>query len=151
MKLWISSWLLGAFAAGVMISASYGSANAGTRAACGVLSLAEVRGLARSPVSVLKAGSSSPTTFPDTTTISSCTYVVMNASGQGIAGRTARIHLIWAPAAKLAQTSQFYAKRHEQASGMKGSVLVTVAVRNDNNIIDQSASQQLLAAVLQKL
>ena len=34
---------------------------------------------------------------------------------------------------------------------MKGSVLVTVAVRNDNNIIDQSASQQLLAAVLQKL
>jgi|GEM_PF-4066286 len=31
MKLWISSWLLGSLAFGVMISASPGSANAGTR------------------------------------------------------------------------------------------------------------------------
>ncbi len=60
---------------------------------------------------------------------------------------------LWGPQAKFAQTSDYYIKRHIEASGMKGDVLVVAWVGSPANgkAGDWAASQKLLAAVLQKL
>ena len=59
---------------------------------------------------------------------------------------------MWGPTEKLAKVSQFYANRHKEVASMKGGVLVLASITNDDNRgVDQSASQKLLAAVLQKL
>jgi len=52
------------------------------RAACGILSLAEVRALVHFPVSVFVPGSSEPTTTGNTT-VSSSTYVLLDACWSG--------------------------------------------------------------------
>ena len=132
--------------------ATTGSAAAKPRAACDVLPLAEVRALVGSPVSVLDMGLSAPATRGDTTN-ATCVYAVLDASGRPIKGRTAKFSLMWAPKAKLAQANDFYTKRHIEAPGIKGDVLVLAWIGDPSGgkAGDWSASSRLLASVLQKL
>ncbi len=60
---------------------------------------------------------------------------------------------MWAPQVTLAQTSDFYVKRHIEAAAMKGDTLVVawVGSPSEGKTGNWSASQKLLAAVLQKL
>ena len=132
-----------------LVCATAGAASAAPRDACGVLSLAEVRSLVGAPVSVFDAGSSAPTTRGDAT-VSTCTYVSLDASGHVAKGRGAKFTLMWASDAKLAETNAYYVKRHKEAPGLKGNVLVVAWVGNQSEG-DWSASQKLLAEVLKKL
>jgi len=147
----VSSSFLGSFvAAGLIVMAA--RATASPRAACDVLSLAEVRTLVGAQMAVFEAGSSPATTRGDST-MSTCTYVLTDASGHPANGLGAKFTLMWAPQAKLAQSNDFYTKRHIEASGMKGDVLVVAWIGSPSNgkAGDWSASQKLLAAVLQKI
>jgi hypothetical protein len=148
----LSSSFLGSFVAASLIMAAAGPATASPRSACDVLSLAEVRSLVGAQMVVFEAGSSPATTRGDST-MSTCTYVVTAAGGHPANGPGAKFTLLWGPPAKLAQTSDFYIKRHIEASGMKGGVLVVAWVGSPANgkAGDWPASQKLLAAVLQKL
>lgn len=132
-----------------LICATSGAASAAPRDACGVLSLAEVRSLVGAPVSVFDASSSAPTTRGDAT-VSTCTYVSMDANGHVAKGRGAKFTLMWASDARLAETNAYYVKRHKEAPGLKGNVLVVAWVGNQSDA-DWSASQRLLAAVLKNL
>jgi hypothetical protein len=148
----LSSSFLGSLVTACLIVAVAGPATASPRSACDVLSLAEVRSLVGAQVAVFEAGSSPPATRGDST-MSTCTYVMMDAGGHPANGPGAKFTLMWAPKAKLAQTNDFYTKRHIEAPGMKGDVLVAAWVGSPSNGTagDWSASQKLLAAVLQKL
>ncbi len=147
-----SSGLLASLVTSGMILATSGRAVAGTRAACDLLPLEEVRALVGSPVSVFMPDLSTPTTRGDTT-FSTCTYVVLDAAGHGAKGRSAKFTLMWGPKAKLSETNDFYTKRHMEAPALKGDVLVLAWVGNvaDGKAGDWAASQKLLAAVLKKL
>ena len=103
-------------------------------------------------MAVFEAGSSPATTRGDST-VSTCTYVTTDASGHQVNGLGAKFTLMWAPKATLAQSNDFYTKRHIEASGMKGDVLVVAWIgdASKGKVGDWSASQKLLAAVLQKL
>jgi hypothetical protein len=138
--------------AGLVVAAAGLATAASPRAACGVLSLAEVRGVVGAQVTVFEAGSSSPTTRGDAT-MSTCTYVMTDAGGHPANGPGAKFTLMWGSKAKLAETNEFYTKRHIEAPGVKGDVLVVAWVGSPSNgkAGDWSASQKLLAAVLQKL
>ena len=151
MKMSSSALLVSLITTG-MILATSGRAVADVRPACTLLSLAEVRVLVGSPVSVFMPDLSTPTTRADTT-VSTCTYVVQDAAGHPAKGRSAKLTLMWAPKAKLSETNDFYTKRHIEAPGIKGDVLVLAWVGNVANgkAGDWAASQKLLAAVLQKL
>ena len=150
-SVWSSSFL-GSFVTACLIVATAGRATASPRVACDVLSLAEVRSLVGAQMVVFEAGSSAPTTRGDST-VSTCTYVLTDAGGHPANGLGAKFTLMWAPKAKLAQSNDFYIKRHIEASGMKGDVLVVawIGSPSDGKAGDWSASQKLLAAVLQKL
>ena len=117
-----------------------------------MLSLAEVRSLAGAQLVVFEPGSSPATTRGDTT-VSTCTYVQTDASGRQVNGLGAKFTLMWGPKDKLTQTNDYYVKRHIEASGMKGDVLVVAWIgdASKGKAGDWSASQKLLAAVLQKL
>ena len=151
MKASLSPLLSSLLVAGI-ISATSTSAAANPRPACDVLPLAEVRALVGSPVSVFDMGLSAPATRGDTT-YATCVYAVLGASGHPIKGRGAKFSLMWAPKAKLAQVNDFYTKRHIEAPGIKGDVLVLAWVGNPSGekAGDWSASSKLLASVLQKL
>ncbi len=84
--------------------------------------------------------------------MSTCTYVLMDAAGHPANGLGAKFTLMWGPKAKLDQSNDFYIKRHIEASGMKGDVLVVAWIGSPSNgkAGDWPASQKLLAAVLQK-
>jgi len=127
-------------------------ATASPRTACDVLSLAEVRTLVGAQMVIFEAGSTPPTTRDDST-LSTCTYVLADAGGRPAKGPGAKFTLLWGPPAKLAQTNDFYVKRHIEASAMKGDVLVVAWIGNPSQgkVGDWSASQKLLAAVLEKL
>jgi hypothetical protein len=151
MKMWSSS-LFGSFVAAGLILAGAGLAMAAPRTACDVLPLAEVQRLVGAQVTIFPAGSSSPTARADTTS-STCTYVMTNAAGHPANGLNAKFSLMWGPKEKLAQTNEFYTKRHIEAVGVKGDTLVTAWIGNpaEGKAGDWSASQKLLAAVLGKL
>lgn len=146
-----SSWV-GSIVTACLIVAAAGRVTASPRSACDVLSLAEVRTLVGAQMVVFEAGSTPPTTRNDATA-STCTYVVTDAGGRPAKGPGAKFTLLWGSKAKLAQTSDYYAKRHIEASGMKGDVLVVAWIGNPSQgkVGDWSASQKLLAAVLEKL
>jgi hypothetical protein len=146
-----SSSLLGSLVTALLIVTAAGPATASPRSACDVLPLAEVRSLVGAQMVVFEAGSTPPTIRGDSTA-STCTYVVTDAAGHPN-GSGAKFTLLWGPQAKLAQTSDYYIKRHIEASGMKGDVLVVAWVGSPSNgkVGDWPASQKLLAAVLQKL
>jgi hypothetical protein len=147
-----ASSFLSSFVTAFLILAAAGRVAAAPRSACGVLSLAEVRSLVGAQLVVFEAGST-PATPRGDSTASTCTYVVTDAGGHPANGPGAKFTLLWGPPAKLAQTSDFYIKRHIEASGMKGDVLVVAWVGSPSNgkAGDWPASQKLLAAVLQKL
>jgi len=148
----LSSSFLGSFVTAGLIVAAAGRATASPRNACDVLPLAEVRTLVGAQVTVFEAGSSRPTARGDST-VSTCTYVLTDAAGHPANGPGAKFTLMWAPQAKLAESHDFYTKRHIEACGMKGDVLVVAWIGSpaDGKGGDWPASQKLLAAVLQKL
>ena len=148
----LSSAWLGTFVTASLIVGAHGGVTASPRTACEVLSLAEVRTLVGAQMTVFEPGSSPATTHGDST-MSTCTYVLTDASGHAAKGLGAKFSLMWAPKTTLAQTNDFYTKRHIEASGIKGDVLVLawVGSPSDGKAGDWSASQKLLAAVLQKL
>ena len=117
-----------------------------------MLSLAEVRALVGSPVSVFQPRLSPPAPRGDTT-YASCLYAVLDAAGHPAKGRVAKVNLMWAPKAKLVQVNDFYVKRHAEASAIKGDALVLawIGAPSEGTTGDLSASAKLLAAVLQKL
>jgi hypothetical protein len=148
------SWssLVGSVITASLILAGTGRGIASPRAACDVLSLTEIRSLVGAQLVVFAAGSSAPTTRGDST-MSTCTYVMTDAAGHPANGLSAKFTLMWAPEEKLTQSGDFYAKRHIEASGMKGDILVVAWIGSPANgkAGDWSASQKLLAAVLAKL
>ena len=148
----LSSSFLGSFVTAYLIVAVAGRATASPRSACDVLSLTEVQSVVGAQMAVFEAGSSPATTRGDST-MSTCTYVLADAGGHPANGLGAKFTLMWAPKAKLAQSSDFYVNRHIEASGMKGDVLVVawIGSRSNGKSGDWSASQKLLAAVLRKL
>ena len=124
------------------------SASAAQRAACSVLTLADVRAIVGDQVVVFDAGSTAPTKKNETT-ISNCTYSLPNFNG-----RSARVTLMWGPSAKLAETNRYYLERNKELPSIKGDVLVLASVtglKNGGMTFDQAASQELLAAILKKL
>ena len=124
------------------------SASAAQRAACSVLTLADVRAIVGDQVVVFDAGSAAPTTENETT-ISNCTYSLPNFNG-----RSARVTLMWGPSAKLAETNKYYLERNKELPSIKGDVFVLASVtglKNGDVTFDRAASQELLAAVLKKL
>jgi hypothetical protein len=112
----------------------------------------EVRNVVGAQVSVFAAGSSLPTTRGDST-MSTCTYVITDAAGHPENGLGAKLTLTWAPKTTLAETNDFYTRRHVEAPSIKGDVLILAWIRNSANgpAGDWSASQKLIAAVLKKL
>lgn len=117
-------------------------------AASSVLPLTEVSAIVGVPVVVSEPSSFSPTAKGDTT-VSNCTYL-----GQSANIRNAKLTLMWASTAKLAETNEYYIKRHKEASAIKGDVLVLAAVMDvakSGTTYDRAASEKLLAAALQKL
>ena len=147
-----SSSLFGSLITAGLILAGADWGIARPRAACDVLSLAEIRSLVGAQVAVFAAGSSAPITRGDST-VSSCTYVMTDAAGRPANGLSAKFTLMWAPKDKLTQSNDFYAKRHIEATGMKDDILVVAWIGSpaDGTAGDWSASQKLLAAVLAKL
>ena len=147
-----SASFVGSLVTACLIVAAAGRATASPRSACDVLSLAEIRSLVGAQVVVFDAGSSPATTRGDST-VSTCTYVLTDASGHPAKGLGAKFTLMWGPKDKLTQSNDFYIKRHIEASGMKGDVVVVAWIGDASNgkAGDWSASQKLLAAVLQKL
>jgi hypothetical protein len=135
-----------------MILATSGRAAAGPRPACPLLSIEKVRVLVGAPVTVFTPDLSTPAARGDTT-FATCVYVAVDAGGHPAKGRSAKFSLMWAPKSKLAETNDFYLKRHIEAPAIKGDVLVLAWVGNVSNgkAGDWAASQKLLAAVLQKL
>lgn len=129
-----------------------GSTVASPRTACDLLPLDEVRSVVGAPVSIFDPELSAPAVRGDLT-ISTCTYVVKDADGRPLNGRAAKFSLMWAPQAKLQETNDFYLKRHAEAPGIKGDVLVLAWVgdRSSGKAGDWASSQKLLAAVLRKL
>lgn len=148
----ISSWLPGCFLAAAVFCAASGSASASPREACSALSLADVRGLVGAQVSVFQQASFGPTKHTDST-ISNCTYVVLGANGHPALGRSAKVTLMWAPKARLAEANKTYLQRRMEASALKGDTLVLAWVGDPSRGAegDWEASQKLLAAVLKKL
>ena len=147
-----SSSLFGSLITAGLILAGAGRGIASPRAACDVLTLAEIRSLVGAQVEVFAAGSSAPITRGDST-VSTCTYVMTDAAGHPAKGLSAKFTLMWAPKDKLTQSNDFYAKRHIEATGMKDDILVVAWIGSpaDGATGDWSASQKLLAAVLAKL
>jgi len=148
------SWsaLLSSLAVAGVICATSRPAAAKPRPACDVLSLAEVRALVGSPVSVFSPDLSTPATRGDTT-YATCVYAPLDAAGHPAKGRGAKVTLMWAPKAKLVESNDFYTKRHIEASAIKGDVLVLAWVGNAaaGKTGDWPTSTKLLSAVLQKL
>ena len=147
-----SSALLSSLVIATILSAENGQAAAKPRAACDVLSLAEVRDLVGSPVSVFSPTLSTPATRGDTT-YATCVYAVLDAAGGPVKGRGAKISLIWAPKAKLVETNDIYTKRHIEASAIKGDALVLAWVGNsaEGKAGDWTLGAKPLATVLNKL
>jgi hypothetical protein len=137
-----------AIAGAILFLFTSASASAAQRAACSVLTLVEVRAIVGGQVVVFDAGSAAPATRNEMT-ISNCTYTLPNGNGP-----SARVTLMWAPSAKLAETNTFYLKRNKELPSIKGNVLVLASVtgvKNGDMTFDRAASQKLLAAVLKKL
>ncbi|MFN2528608.1 MAG: hypothetical protein ABR584_07815 [Candidatus Baltobacteraceae bacterium] len=151
MKHFSQPLLLGCLALLVSITMCSPAAASGPRNACGTLSLAEVRSLVGSAVSVFEAGSSPPTTRVGVT-ISTCTYVML-AGAHPAPGRSAKFSLMWGDPNKLEAMNAFYIKRHIEASAIKGGVFVVawVSMGGDGKRGNWDYSQRLLAAVLKKL
>ena len=86
-------------------------------------------------------------------TFSNCTYELLGANGYPAQGRSAKVTLMWAPKAKLAEVNKFYLQRHIEASAVKRDTLVLAWVGDASLGAegDWAASQKLLAAVLKKL
>jgi hypothetical protein len=97
----LSSSFLSSFVAACLIVTAAGRATASPRAACDVLSLAEVRSLVGAQIVVFDAGSSSPTTR---STVSTCTYVLTDAASHLANGLGAKFALV-GPKATLAQAT----------------------------------------------
>ena len=138
-------------AAGTLALSSV-SAAVGPRNACDLLPLEEIRGVVGAPVSIYAPELSTPAVRGDVT-ISTCTYVTKDAAGHLMKGRSAKFSLMWAPQAKLQEASDVYVKRHTEAPGIKGDVMVLAWVGDASAGAagDWAASQKLLAAVLRKL
>ena len=135
----------------VMILAAPVGASNPHRAACGILSLAEVRALINFPVSIFVPGSFEPTTTRNGT-VSTCTYVPLDAKGHVDNGRGASVTLVWAPNDFLLKSQQIFEKQHNVV-GFKSGALASIWVGNPRNRTAEgsSGSKKLLAAVLQKL
>jgi hypothetical protein len=148
----LSSAFLGLIAGASTMVAGGGHVTAAPRKACDVLSLIEVRSVVGAEMAVFEAGSS-PVTTRGESTVSTCTYVTAGSGGRTANGPGAKFTLMWAPQVTLAQTSDFYVKRHIEATAMKGDTLVVawVGSPSEGKTGNWSASQKLLAAVLQKL
>ncbi len=138
-------------AAGLLLLSS-APAIAGPRTACDLLPLEDVRALVGAPVSIFAPELSTPAVRGDLT-VSTCTYLLKDAAGHVMKGRGAKFSLMWAPQAKLQEASDYYAKRHAEAPGIKGDVLVLAWVGDASAgpAGDWPASQKLLAAVQHKL
>lgn len=138
--------------AAALLLLSGASALAGPRTACDLLPLDEIRALVGAPVSIFAPELSTPAVRGDLTA-ASCTYVLKDAAGHPAKGRGAKFSLMWAPQAKLQEARDFYVKRHAEAPGIKGDVLVLAWVGDASAgpAGDWAESQKLLAAVLGKL
>ncbi|MCK9686820.1 hypothetical protein [Scleromatobacter humisilvae] len=147
-----SSGLSASSVAVLVLLLSSGPTIAAPRTACDLLTLDDVRALVGAPVSIFAPELSTPAVRGDLT-VSTCTYVLKDAAGHLAKGRGAKFSLMWAPQAKLQEASDFYVKRHAEAPGIKGDVLVLAWVGDASAGIagDWDASQRLLAAVLRKL
>ena len=121
------------------------------RAACGILSLAEVRTLVHFPVSVFVPGSAEPTTTGNTT-VSMCTYVPMDAKGHLANGRSASVTLLWGPNDVLTKTQQYWEKQQYAVGSRGGALAITwVGIAAHRFAEGSSGSKKLLAAILQRL
>jgi hypothetical protein len=143
-----SQLLLSTLAVAVVASIAAAPAAAAPRAACSVLTLAQVRAIVAAPVEVYQPGSSVPTT-QGTSTFSTCTYVVPNTMG-----RAGRLSLLWGPTATLTTTYNFYVKRGKELARMDGDMLVLASVTittHGGTAYDQPASSKLMKAALAKL
>ncbi len=121
------------------------------RAACGILSLAEVRALVHFPVSVFVPGSAEPT-ITGNTTASMCTYVPLDAKGRVVSGRSASVTLMWGPNDVLLKTQQYWEKQQSAVGSRSGALVITwVGIAANRTAEGSSGSKKLLAAVLQKL
>jgi hypothetical protein len=151
MKMSSSAALALLLTTGVLLATS-GRAAAAVRPACTLLSIEEVRAVVGAPVSVFMPELSTPATRAGAM-VSTCTYVAQDAAGHPAKGRSAKFTLMWAPKAKLSETNDFYTKRHIEAPGIKGDVLVVAWVGDGSHQkpSDWADSQKLLAAILQKL
>jgi len=143
----ISGLMVSALAVAIAGYMTPTAANAAPRAACSVLSLAEVRAIVGAPVTVFQSGSPGPTVQGDST-YSTCTYTI-NAPG-----KAARVSLMWGPSATLAKMYTFYVKRNKELPQIKGGALVLASVTDTSHHsmeYDTPASKKLLAAAIAKL
>ena len=144
-----SQLLAGSLGIAALLSIAGTSPSTGTRAACSVLSLAEVRAIVGTPVDIYAPGSSDPK-VSGATTISNCTYTLDTPKAH-----SARLTLMWASSAKLVETNDYYVKRHKELSRIKGDVLVLASVTSVNGEgrleFIEAESQLLMAAALKKL
>ena len=146
----LSSSFVGSIVTACLIVAAAGRATASPRSACDVLSLAEVRPGRGSGGRIRgRFIAGNHTRRLDSVDL----HVHAGGRGHRANGLGAKFTLMWGPKDKLTQSNDFYIKRHIEASGMKGDVLVVAWIGNASKgkAGDWSASQKLLAAVLQKL
>lgn len=121
-------------------------AHAGSRAACSLLPLNQVRTIVGAPVII--SVSQNPVTLHGET-ISSCVYSLPRSNGRGAA-----ISIVSGPASALAKLKQMHDKSRTDVSTIKGGVFVSAGVEGTSGSTlknDPAASQKLLAAMLQKL
>lgn len=143
----ISPLVLGALAVAVISCLASAPANAAPRAACSVLSLAQVQAIVAAPVTVYQASSPGPTVQGKSTT-STCTYTLNKP------GKAARVSLMWGPSADLAKMYKFYVQRNKELPQIKGDALVLASVTDTSHHsmeYDTPASKKLLAAAIAKL
>ena len=143
----VSLLIVGTLAVAVIGWMASAPANAAPRAACSVLSLADVRAIVAAPVTVYQASSPGPTAQGDST-YSTCTYTLNRP------GRSARVSVMWGPSAALAKFYKFYVQRNKELPQIKGGALVLASVTDSSNhtlAYDTPASKKLLAAAIAKL
>jgi hypothetical protein len=143
-----SSPIIGALAAAMLLSALPSNAATAKPSTCALLPLADVRAITGNQVQVYQPGSSAPTVSGNST-FSTCTYVVPNTKG-----RAATVTLMWAPSAKLKQTSDFYVERQKEATEIKGDVFIVASVTDSSTgtmVYDHASSEKLLALAASKL
>ncbi len=118
-------------AVAVTTAFTIGSVDASPRAACNIISIADVRAIIGDSVSILN---------PDKNLLTQ-----IDGARNG-SGRSALLNLVYAPASKLAAMNAKYRAKSKKTAGVFAAVRVAT-----RDAIDLAASNKLLAAVLQKI